>query len=457
MTTANFTLRVTAWLLLLPCACTGGGSTAPAPALDYGSEPLLLRAGEPLSVTPTSSRGALVITPPLPSGLAFDAATGAITGTPTTASARQSYQVAGQLAGQEITVTFELVIAAPLPSEIDYLAPGFTAERLAWLTEPPGKFAVAPDGRLLVTERSSGVIRVIAANGTLQTTPFATVPVTTGNHRGLLGIVLSPQFASDRHVFALATTPASGGSAERSTLYRFTDQDGIGVHAILLRDDLPVAQYNNGGALCFDRDGMLVVSLGDTQDPQLAQQDQMLAGKLLRLSPLDGTSAPGNPVPGSAVLAKGLRNVWALALEPTAGSLVAADNGPDSDDSLLLVQPGRNFAWGALPGQEFGPASGVRLRHWIDVVVPTGLAFAAPDSDWPEPWRRSLFLSLYDPETVLRIQLSGPLRTDIDREEEFLRFLPDGNHHKPLDLQRDAAGRIWLLTFAAIYRIDRIR
>lgn len=403
------------------CGSGGGGNPPQVPTLDYGATPLLLRAGEWLAITPTSARGELSIEPALPPGLHFDPETGAITGTPSLPTAGQSHQVSGQLGGQPVMATVELAVGPALPAEIEFLAAGFAAERIAWLTEPPGKFAVAPDGRLFVTERSSGVIRVIASDGTLQSTPFATVPVTTGNHRGLLGIVLSPQFASDHHVYALATTPAGGGQPEHSTLYRFTDQAGLGIDTVILRDDLPVAQYNNGGALCFDAHGMLVLSLGDTQDPQLAQQDQQLAGKLLRLSPADGAAASGNPAPGSPVLAKGLRNVWALTLEPSAGSLFAADNGPDSDDTLLLVQPGRNFAWGALPGQEFGPASGVRLRHWLDVVVPTGLAFAAPDSDWPEPWRRSLFLSLYDPESVLRLQMSGPLRTDIDHEQEFLR------------------------------------
>ncbi len=451
--------RRSGWLLALPtlCACSGGGGE---PVFDFGSRPVLLRAGEAFELAPTTATGSdFVVTPDLPAGLGLDPATGAIRGTPTAASTSEGYVVRGMLNGREVTDTVQLAIGAVLPAEVASLESGFAVERFATLTQAPGKFAVAPDGRVFVCERASGVIRIVDPSGALLSTPFATVAVTTGNHRGLLGIVLSPDFATDARVFGLATVPAGSGKPERSVLYRWTDAAGIGQNRTVLLDDLPVSVINNGGALCFDADGMLVVSVGDVEDASLAQADGSLAGKLLRIDPDDGSVPADNPSPASPVFAKGLRNVWALTVDPIAGSLFAADNGPANNDELLLVQAGRNFEWGAQPGEQFGALAGLQLRLWTDVVVPTGLAFARAEQmpDWPAAQLRSLFVSLYDEEIVLRLEMSGALRTDIDREVPFLTFRPDGISNKPVDLVRAADGKLWLLTFSAIYRIDRIR
>ena len=53
--------------------------------------------------------------------------------------------------------------------------------------------------------------------------------------------------------------------------------------------------------------------------------------------------------------------------------------------------------------------------------------------------------------------MSGSQRADIDHESEFLRFVADGTNNKPLDIHRGPQGRLWILTFTAIYCVDRIR
>jgi len=392
----------------LLAACSGGGGGAPS--FDYGSATVLLRVGDAVDLTATTATGGdFQVTPALPAGLVLDASNGTIRGTPVVAATTQSHVVRGTIAGMEVSANVTIAVGAALPAEVASLDPGFAIERFASLTEPPGKFAIAPDGRIFVAERNSGVIRVVDPSGVLLTTPFATIAVTTGSHRGLLGLALSPDFATDGRVFAMATVPAGGGHPERSVLYRWNDVANLGQNRVVLLDDLPVSAINNGGALCFDSTGMLVLSIGDAEVPANAQADASLAGKLLRIDPDNGSVPADNPSGSSPVLCKGLRNVWALTVEPSSGALFAADNGPANNDELLLVQPARNFEWGAAPGTDFGAATGLLLRLWPDVVVPTGLAFARPDAaDWPTGHQQSLFLSLYDEESCCVCRCQEP-------------------------------------------------
>ena len=64
----------------------------------------------------------------------------------------------------------------------------------------PTAFAFAPDGRIFIAEKGGAV--QIVKNGSLLSTPFYTVsPVNTYGDRGLLGIALDPNFASNHYVY----------------------------------------------------------------------------------------------------------------------------------------------------------------------------------------------------------------------------------------------------------------
>ena len=68
--------------------------------------------------------------------------------------------------------------------------------------------AFSPDGRLFVCEQH-GALRVIK-NGTLLEAPFVEIPVDSTGERGLLGVAIDPDFATNQwvYVYYTATTPA---------------------------------------------------------------------------------------------------------------------------------------------------------------------------------------------------------------------------------------------------------
>ncbi len=202
---------------------------------------------------------------------------------------------------------------------------GFTRDE-AWVTGLTAStaFAQAPDGRIFVTQQR-GSIRVIK-NGVLLPTPFATMTVDSTGERGVLGIALHPDFASNGYVYVYSTR-TDGGSHNR--ISRFTaagDVAAAGSEIALV--DLPNLSskiLHNGGGIHFGSDGKLYVGVGDNGNSLQAQDLTSPFGKLLRFNE-DGTIPTDNPFYATqsglarAVWASGLRNPFTFAVQPGTGT-----------------------------------------------------------------------------------------------------------------------------------------
>src|SRR5262245_30783897 len=100
--------------------------------------------------------------------------------------------------------------AATLPT-------GFVEAQIASAIPRPTTMAIAPDGRIFICEQG-GRLRVVK-NGSLLSTPFLTVTVSSTGERGLLGVTFDPDFATNRfvYVYYTATTPAIHNRVSRFT------------------------------------------------------------------------------------------------------------------------------------------------------------------------------------------------------------------------------------------------
>src|SRR6187399_250298 len=85
------------------------------------------------------------------------------------------------------------------------LPPGFQRTVLTSALTEPTTIEFTPDGRLLVGERG-GRIRVIQ-NGVMLSTPLIQLSVNTQDgERGLVGLAVDPNFASNGFLYAYYTT-----------------------------------------------------------------------------------------------------------------------------------------------------------------------------------------------------------------------------------------------------------
>src|SRR4029450_13414655 len=100
--------------------------------------------------------------------------------------------------------------AATLPS-------GFTETALTTGLSSATAMALAPDGRILVSQQG-GDLRLIK-NGALLPQPFLTVTVSSLGERGLLGVGLDENFPANNfvYVYYTATTPTIHNRVSRFT------------------------------------------------------------------------------------------------------------------------------------------------------------------------------------------------------------------------------------------------
>ncbi|WP_241826960.1 PQQ-dependent sugar dehydrogenase [Streptomyces graminilatus] len=238
----------------------------------------------------------------------------------------------------------------------------------------PWGLAPLPDGDLLVSSRDDGTItRVDTKTG--KKSEVGEVPgVSAAGEGGLLGLALSPSFASDHMVYAYFTTDSDNRIARM--LYEEEKPAGerLGAPDTVLRG-IPKGYIHNGGRIAFGPDGMLYAGTGESGDTGLAQDKASLGGKILRLTP-EGEPAPGNPFPDSPVYSYGHRNVQGLAWDRKQ-RLFASEFGQDTWDELNQIKPGDNYGWPEAEGHSDDPAFHNPVAQWhTDEASPSGIAYA---------------------------------------------------------------------------------
>jgi glucose/arabinose dehydrogenase len=177
----------------------------------------------------------------------------------------------------------------------------------------------------------------------------------SGGEAGLLGLALSPAYATDHLLYAYL----SSGSDNR--IVRMTYSGGrLGAPTAIVTG-IPRGLHHNGGGLVFGPDGMLYASTGESGNRSLAQNRSSLGGKVLRMTPA-GKPAPGNPF-GTLVWSYGHRNVEGLAFD-AAGRLWATEFGDKGYDELNLIQAGHNYGWPATQGRTSNPAYTSPRAQW---------------------------------------------------------------------------------------------
>src|SRR5882672_3063319 len=247
--------------------------------------------------------------------------------------------------GLALSVAAPLALAAELPKHFR-----LEAVLTSGLTEPSSMDKTS-NGWILITERTTGNLRVVA-QGELQAAPLCSVAVTSTGEAGLLGVAAHPQFVSNRWVYLYYTDATSG--TNKVTRFTVTGSGCVSGLDIVANLGAGPSFLRNGGGLAFGSDGKLYIGAGDVETSGNGQNDGTLFGKILRVND-DGSVPADNPTPGSLVYAKGIRDARGLAAN-AAGNVYAIDvgSGVSIYDELNRIRPGGNYGWDLSTGNSGG-------------------------------------------------------------------------------------------------------
>ncbi len=316
----------------------------------------------------------------------------------------------------------------------------------------PWRIAFLPDGRMLVTEKV-GPVYVVAQDGTKITIANAPAVLSQGQG-GMLGIYLSPKYASDKTVYLTYSEPnepadrTSSLALAKATLTLGTGTASFDNLKVIWREMPKGSGGQFGGAVAFSPDGRyLFLTVGDRQRMTPAQDPNQPLGKILRLT-LDGQPAPGNPNAGktgaadvsminpprntelaktaavvktytypspnltpSETWASGFRTPYGLVFGPD-GRLWEVEHGPKGGDELNLIEPGKNYGWPLvsystnydntpIPSPDTRPDLAKPVIYWTPVIAPGNMAFYK-GAQFPQ-WNGSLLITGMGSQSITRV------------------------------------------------------
>ncbi|MFE9012371.1 PQQ-dependent sugar dehydrogenase [Streptomyces cyaneofuscatus] len=309
-----------------------------------------------------------------------------------------------------------------------------SAKVVSTLTEElksPWGLTALPGGDLLVASRDEGTIHRIDGESGKQTLLGSVPGVSPAGEGGLLGLAVPSTFAADGWVYAYFTTTSDNRIVRMSYDEKRPAGQQLGAPDTILRG-IPKGNIHNGGRIAFGPDKMLYAGTGEIGDTGLAQDKESLAGKILRMTP-DGEPVHGNPEADSVVYSYGHRNVQGLAWDAQK-RLWAAEFGQNTWDELNLIEPGGNYGWPEVEGEEGEDGFIDPVAQWkTSEASPSGIAYA----------EGSIWMAGLRGERLWRIPLSG------DSAEEPLAdpqsFL-DEKHGRLRTVVSAGGDRLWLVT-----------
>ncbi len=337
----------------------------------------------------------------------------------------------------------------------------YTVTTLASTLHAPWSLTFLPSGKILITEKLPGAMRILDQHGALSGPIAGLSAVSSAAEFGVLDVALDPRFASNRRIFFTffewVDNNNSNTYVARARLNEA--EDALTDVQVIFRTTPAIPSHGNlsaatktGGRIAIGRDGNLLVTIGDHDYAgaapwDMAQKLDNDLGKIIRITP-DGRAAPGNPfatVHGALpeIWAYGQRSQEGLAFDPATGRLWETEHGPRGGDELNLIEKGKNYGWPVIThGIDYGGSpvgAGITAKdgmeqpvyYWDPVIAPSGLAFYTGDL-FPQ-WKNSVFVgglggNLLDRLTLVndKVVAEEALLTDLHTRIRDVRVGPDG-------------------------------
>jgi glucose/arabinose dehydrogenase len=322
----------------------------------------------------------------------------------------------------------------------------------------PWSLAFLPDGKILLTERLPGSLRILDTKGMLSEPVAGVAELASPGAKdiGLLDVVLDPHFAINHQIFFTFFDYVDNTDSNTYVARARLDEAKCAISdaKVIFRGQprMPSKRLGakTGGRIAIAPDGTLFLPIGDRSDSppwDVAQRLDNDLGKIIHIT-VDGAPAPDNPFLGKPgvlpeIWAYGTRSQEGLAFDPKTGRLWETEHGPRGGDELNIIEKGKNYGWPVVvhgidyPGTKIGEGithkEGMEdpVYYWDPVIAPSGLAFYT-GSLFPQ-WQGSLFVGglrgmLLDRLMIMndKIVAEEPLLTELHARIRDVRVGPDG-------------------------------
>ena len=325
-----------------------------------------------------------------------------------------------------------------------------------------------PDGRLLITEKDAGTMRIATTAGQVSAPITGLIPVANDQQGGLLDVTIDPAFSTNRMVYWTYSGIVGNANLTAVAKGKLSADEKTIENAKVIYQATPAfkSSLHFGSRILFDKAGNIIFSTGERSELETRPQAQFLnssLGKVIRIT-TDGKPAAGNPFAGvdsarPELYSYGHRNVQGLAFHPTTGDLWETEFGPRGGDELNRIVPGKNYGWPTITygleysGKKIGAAiqqkAGLEqpVYYWDPVISPSGITFYSGDN-MPE-WKDNLFISGLSSMQVTRLVIK---ENKVVGEERLLT----GERKRFRDITQGKDGALYTITDdGCLYRIAK--
>ncbi len=390
----------------------------------------------------------------------------------------------------------------PFESTLEPIISGYPYEIL--------DFSWTPDEQRIFFAQRQGVVNIYdVTTGEVLPESFLDISekVNIGGQRGLLSMILHPEFSTNPYVYIgysydppdLTGEPGErdgpDGDGPRVTrVVRVTADQTTnyttavpGSEVILYEGEAGFSPFHATGGMKFAPDGSLFFTIGDghsvTQYSPALKQVQDLDksfGKLFRVDPLTGEGFPDNPFfdgdvnsNQSKIYSYGFRNPWRIAINDETGEIYIGDVGWANYEEINKAEPGANYGW---PFYEGGYPENLPTPGFVDTddaqeFFAQNLDITPPLYGYPHDgfhavgvgdfYRGNRYPEIYQ-DSLMAFDFSQreifALTFDDNNELDSVLRLPDLNNQQPIQVLTGPDSYIYVLLFreGTLYRLNPV-
>ena len=333
--------------------------------------------------------------------------------------------------------------------------------------DQPWGVAVLPGDLIVVSERT-GQLQTFYNGERQQVEGLPGIHIE--GQGGLLDIAASPDYPDTGWLYFTYSSGDADSTATVLARGRLAGDQLVEVEELFEENRRAEPGAHAGSRLAWMNDDTLLMSIGDRDDAERAQDTNDHAGSIVRLNP-QGLAPEDNPRFEDAgylpeIYSWGHSHILGLAVDDRRGSVWAVEARSNGHDELIRIQSGENHAWSddadgseaagadllddVASGELFTDEELIAPAHrFPEDASPAGLAVVNGEH-YPE-WQGNLLVGGLDSGQLYRFEMNG---AEVAAQEELL--------DQPLGPVRDVRqapdGYLYVLIgdeSGTLYRLER--